>query len=453
MTKLVRLLGLSLMLLIGCGHGSAPMPAATTANTPVEVAVETPVQQAIQYTVEQPGRIDPFEQTPIYTKIAGYVRTVHVEIGDRVKKGDLLVELDVPELVEAHRAKQALVVQAQLGIAQAEEAVHVIEASLATAQAEIDVAAAAQEKSVAVYRRWQLEYQRMERLLKEKVVDAQSRDEVQNQFRAAEAAQKEADARARSANASLDEARARLAKSKADQKAACNHLTVAEADERQSHAMVEYSRLTAPFDGIISDRQVHTGHFLTASTGSTTGAPLVVIVRTDKVRVFVEVPEADAIRVSDGNPAIVRVQTLNDRDFEGTVSGISWSLNPTQRTLKTEIDLPNPDGILRPGMYVHALISIQHDKAWTIPASAILVRDGVTFCYEVRDGKTWRLPLKLGLNAEKSIEIAKIQAPPRKPGDRPAWVDPTGAEVIVVVRPGELIENQEVHTTSVSHHE
>ncbi len=438
-----------LVALTGCGHGAA-IPAKGNAAATPEVSVEVPTRRTIKYVVEQPGRIDPFEQTPIYAKIAGYVRDVRVEIGDRVKKGALLVELDVPEVVESHRGKKALVMQARLGIEQAEQAVQVIEASLVTARAEIDVARAAQEKSVAVYRRWQSEFQRMEQLFKDKVVDAQSRDEVQNQFRSAEAAKKEADAKIRAADALLEECRARRAKSQADRDAARNHLTVAEADERQAGAMLEYSRLVAPFDGIIADRQVHTGHFLTAATGGTTGAPLLVVVRTDKVRVFVEVPEADAVRVVEGDTGRIRVQTLNDREFPGKVTGSSWSLNPTQRTLKTEIDLVNSEGILRPGMYVHALIDIEHPNAWVIPSSAVLVRDGVTFCYQVRDGKTHRLLLRLGLNDGKSVEIAKIQVPPSVPGGRPTWIDPTGSEEIIVTKPGELIDNQPVQVGRTS---
>ena len=105
--------------LAGCGHPSSASEAQIM--EPTEVAIASPVRQTIHYTVEQPGRIEPFEQTPIYAKIPGYVRSVRVEIGDRVKRGDLLVELDVPEMVEAHRAKQALVTQAALAVKQAEQ--------------------------------------------------------------------------------------------------------------------------------------------------------------------------------------------------------------------------------------------------------------------------------------------------------------------------------------------
>ena len=145
---------------------------------PVEVVGAYPTRKTIHYTVEQPGQIEPFEQTPIYAKIAGYVAAVHVEIGSCVKRGDLLAELRVPELVEEHRRKEALVVQAQLGITQAERSVKVVEKGLDLARAEIDVARAAQEKAEALLKRWESEFERMDRLVQQNVLDKQSRDEV-----------------------------------------------------------------------------------------------------------------------------------------------------------------------------------------------------------------------------------------------------------------------------------
>jgi HlyD family secretion protein len=429
--------------LSGCGHQSS---VASESKGPEEaaVAVGHPVLRTIHYVVEQPGRIEPFEQTPIYAKIPGYVKTVCVDIGDRVKRGDLLVELSVPEVVESHHAKEALVTQAQLGVKQSEQSIDVTQASISTAQADLDVTRAARGKTQANVKRWNSECQRMEPLNRDKIVDTQSRDEVENQCRAAQAADKEAEARIRGAEAALTEARARLAKAKTDLAAARNQLVVAQDEEREAAAMLGYSKIVAPYDGVISDRQVHTGHFLNAANGSTTGRSLLVIVRMDKVRVFAEVPEADAVRVANGALGHIRVQTLNDREFPGKVAGTSWSLDPTQRTLRTEIDFSNPEGVLRPGMYCHSLIDVKHTQAWEIPASAVLVRDEMTFCYVVRDGKTHRLPLRLGLRDGERVEVLKVQLRANGQGNPPIWVNPTGSETIVVSRPSELTDNQPV---------
>jgi HlyD family secretion protein len=431
----------------GCGHRQTVASPLSAVEMP-EVTVANPVRRTIRYTVEQPGRIDPFEQTPIYAKIPGYVRSVCVEIGTRVKKGDLLIQMDVPELVAAHNSKEALVTQAELGVTQSERSVEVVQASIATHQAAVELAKASSLKTQAAVTRWESESQRMEKLVVDKVLDKQNAEEVRNQYRAAQAAQQESVANLRGAEAALVEARARLAKAKADLNVARNQLTVSRADERQAKSIVDYSRLVAPYDGVIADRQVHTGHFLNTGSGSTRGQPLLVVVRTDKVRVFAEVPEADAVRVADGNSARIRVQTLNNREFEGTVTGTSWSLDPNQRTLRTEIDLSNPEEILRPGMYVHSLISVVHADAWVLPASAILVRDGTTFCYQVREEKVHRLAVRLGLRDGELVEILKIQAPPRVAGDPPVWVDPTGGESVVSVKTSELIDHQSVRIVS-----
>src|SRR5207249_329803 len=118
--------------------------------------------------------------------------------------------------------------------------------------------------------------------------------------------------------------------------------------------------ILAPFDGVVSQRNVHRGHFLQPGTSGsgTRGESLFVVVALEKVRVFLEVPEADAILVSDGMPARIRIPVLNDREFTGTVAGSSWSLEPGQRTLRTEIDFANPGELLRPGMYAHAVIEV-----------------------------------------------------------------------------------------------
>jgi HlyD family secretion protein len=435
---------LCLTSLLGCGRGESA-PAAVSPGDATLVSVAAPVQKTIRYTVEQPGRIEPFEQTPIYARIAGYVRTVRVEIGDQVKKGDLLAELDVPELVAARARKVALVEQARLGIVQAERAEKVAEASVASAKAAVEVTRAAQAKAVAAMERWRSECQRMERLAKEKILDRQSSEEVRNQCRAAEAGKEEADALIRAAEAAQAEALARRDRARADSEAARNQLLVAEADEREASALLGFSRITAPYDGVVADRKVDTGHFLPAATGGTTkGEPLFVVLRIDKVRAFVEVPETDAIVVRAGSPGRIRVQVNQDREYLGQVAGTSWSLDPSQRTLRTEIDFPNPEGSLRPGMYVHALIDVERPNAWVLPAAAIAVRDGQSYCYRLRDGKTQCLPVRLGLRDRDSVEIVKFQEPPRSADDRATWVSPTGKEDIVAGRANELIDNQPV---------
>ena len=325
------------------------------------VAVGHPARRTIHYVVEQPGRIEAFEQTPIYAKIPGYVQTVAVDIGDRVKRGDLLVEMSVPEVVEAHHARQALVTQAELGVTQSERSIDVTQASIATAQADLDVARAAAKRPRPTSNAGDPNASGMEQLSRDKVVDTQSRDEVENQCRAAQAADKEAAARIRGTEASLIEARARLAKTKTDLAAAKNQLVVAQAEERESAAMLSYSRILAPYDGVISDRQVHTGHFLNAANGSTTGHPLLVVVRTDKVRVFAEVPEADAVRVAGGATGPhSRADAQRSRISPAKWPALPGRSIPRSARCEPRSTFDNPTRMLRPGMYCHSLIDVEH---------------------------------------------------------------------------------------------
>src|SRR5581483_7726005 len=99
---------------------------------------------------------------------------------------------------------------------------------------------------------------------------------------------------------------------------------------------------------------------------------------------------------------------------------------------------------LRPGMYVHALIETKRPNAWTVPSAAILVRDGQTFCFRVVDGKAVRTPLRIGGRDNGTVEVLKKQRRPEKPGEKARWEDLTGAEQVIVTRPGELTDGQVV---------
>jgi HlyD family secretion protein len=431
----------------GCSHQATEATALSAAAAPV-VQVARPQRQTLNLMIEQPGRVEAFEQTPVYAKIPGYVKDVHVEIGARVRRGDLLAELDVPEVVEDVRQKEGMVTQAGLEIRQSELALLVAVASQTTARSLAREAQAGRKKAQANVERWQSECTRMDAMVKGQVIDVQTRDEARNQCRAAEAAREEADARVLSAEASLAEATAKCAKAESDVAAARNRLLVAQSDQRRSEAMLGYARITAPFDGIVSDRRVHTGHFLQSAAGGSKGEPLFVVVRIDKVRVFVDVPEADAVLVRDGSSGRIRVQVLNDREFEGVVAGTSWSLDPGQRTLRTEIDFPNPERLLRPGMYVHALIGVRRVDAWTVPSAAVIVRDGQTFCYRLDGDRSVRLPVKIGTREGLAVEVLKKQHRPEKPGEKARWENPSGDEQIIVTHPGELNDGQVIRATS-----
>ena len=181
-------------------------------------------------------------------------------------------------------------------------------------------------------------------------------DEAQNQFRSSDAARDEAAAKIESAKAGVRESEAKLAKAKADVNAAVARLQVAKADYQRMQAVLQYAKITAPYDGVVTQRNVHTGHFI---PGAGSREPLFVVMRTDRVRVFVDVPEKDATSVKNGDRATIRVQALGGQAFDGKVSRSSWALDPRARTLRAEVEVSDPESKLRPGMYANASIIIE----------------------------------------------------------------------------------------------
>jgi multidrug efflux pump subunit AcrA (membrane-fusion protein) len=418
--------------LVGCAPMAAqtPTPPANPpgANAPGSPgpAVGKPERRSLTRTVEQPARVEAFAQAPLLAKIAGYVKAIHADIGDRVKAGQPLAEIDVPELEEELKQKQALVAQAAAEVEQARKLRVAAEAHVATAVAAVAEAEAGRKRARANFERWQSEAGRVAALVEKRVIDEQTRDETLNQFRAAEAALGEVEARVKSAEASRAESEARRDKSTADVAVAEAKARVAAADEGRTRATLGYARLVAPFDGVVTARNVDVGHLLQPSA---TATPLFVVTKLDPVRVFAEVPEADAALIGPGAKAEVTVQALRGRKFAGTVTRTAWALEARSRTLLTAIDLPNPDGVLRPGLYAYAAVTAVLPEAWTLPSAAVVRQGDAGSVFLVRDGKAVRVKVQTGFSDGTRVEVLKIES-------GTTWVEPTGDETFVLKAAG-----------------
>jgi RND family efflux transporter MFP subunit len=389
------------------------------------IPVGPPEKRSLTRVVEQPGRIEPFAQTPVLVRISGYVKAIHADIGDRVESGQVLAEIDVPEMEEELKQKHALVAQANAEIAQAEKLVSAAEANVQTAAAAIAEAATARKRALANYERWKSEVARVNSLVERKIIDEQTRDETLNQFRAAEAMREEVEAKVRSAEASKVESEAKRDKSVADVAVAKAKAAVAEADEGRTNAMLRYAKIKAPFAGIVTARNVDIGHFLQPGKD----APVFIVTVQDPVRVFVDVPEVDAPAIAEKSPATVRVQSLRGREFPGSVSRSSWALDSKTRTLRTQIDLPNSDGAMRPGMYAYGLITVTPPPTWTLPTSAIMKSaDGVA-AFVVKDGKAVRVNLQIGYSNSIHVELFKWHSPK-------GWIEPSADQRFVLKTAG-----------------
>jgi HlyD family secretion protein len=283
-----------------------------------------------------PGTVLPFEVARIYPRATGYIAERHVDIGSRVHKGDLLVRIAAPDL--DHQLAQA---QAQLG--QMEAALQ--QARAATEQARSDATLA----DVTNTRTSHLAGQGWE--------SKQSADNTRLGLASKQAAVANTEAGVKVAEAN---ARAQLA-------------TV-----RRLVQMTEYEKVEAPFDGVVTARNIDTGDLVRADDSSAATA-LFTLQRDDVVRVQMNVPQSGAVGLRDGLEAKVRVPELPGRTFEGKVARNSVALDAASRTMVAQVDVNNPDGALRPGLYVNIEFGIPRTApSIVVPAEALLFNgDGV----------------------------------------------------------------------------
>jgi multidrug resistance efflux pump len=418
---------LLLVLASGCWQSATnDLPSGPAEEQSVRsVRVVTPERKTVRREVGQPGLIEAFERTPIVSRIPGYVLKWNVDIGDSIHKGDILAELWVPEMVAELKLKEEMVQQATKSLAMAK-------AQVATAKAHVQEAEAAVSRAEATHSYWKSQSARFASLVQDSVLDKQTQEETLNQFRSAAAALAEAEAKVQSAKALQQE------KESAQDKAMVD-IRAAEADRRRQADLVSYATLTAPYDGVVTQRNINTKQFVQPATGNP-GDVLYIVERTDVVRIFVSVPETDADWVHIGTPARVRIQALQGQEFKGTVTRTAWSLNRTTRTLLTEIDLDNPElpkvgRRLRPGLYAYATVTAEWPDVLTLAVSAVLTEGDVNvgfknYVYMIEAGRVKRTPIEIGARNEQLIEVLKKQVAAAGTGEG-RWETFTGTEQVV----------------------
>jgi multidrug efflux pump subunit AcrA (membrane-fusion protein) len=246
------------------------------------------------------------------------------------------------------------------------------------------------------------------------------------------------------AEAELLSRQAALAKAEVDVKVAQADLSVAESEERRLQAWVGYLKLPAPFDGIIVARNANTFDFVLPSSGDPTAmtraphlspsgeaAPIYVVDRTDIVRIFVDIPEQDANYVHIGTKANVLARAYRDEPIPGSVTRTSWALNVKSRTLRAEIDLPNPGSQLLPGMYAYAKVIIERPKVRALPVSALAYVGEKTYCWMYQDGHAMRREIRTGVSDGDWIEVTNIERQAASREDRP-WQPINGSEKVIL---------------------
>jgi RND family efflux transporter MFP subunit len=339
-----------------------------------------------------PSNIQAIEETAIYARTSGYVRERYVDIGDPVTAGKALAQIDTPELDQELSQARAALAQTRAGLAQAQ-------ASFTQAQANLQQARASLEQSKANEGFAAATSDRFSRLEQAELVAHQDADEKRTAHAAARAT-------TAAALANVDAMQANVGALEASVGAARANVAANEANVQRLTALQSFQRLEAPFTGIITFRGIDRGALITA--GSSNGAsPLFRIARIDTLRIFVNVPQTYVRSIAPGQRATVLVPEFPKRTFVGTIASTAGALDPTSRTLLTEVRLRNDDRALMPGMYAQVKFSVAPaDDVWIVPATALVTRAAGPQVVTVRDdGSVRYLPVQLGSDLGESVEI------------------------------------------------
>lgn len=390
------------------GVSSKPTTAAAQAPKPsiATVQVIRPKSGGIQRTIQQPASIHAFEVVDLYAMVSGYLKTQSVDIGSRITGGQVLAEIDVPRDAKAVEEAASLVEQARARLAQAEAMIDVAAAQSEAARATANQAVSDVDRLKAERVFAEKQFERVSDLAGHRAVDRKLVDEQQARLDSARAAERTAGIAVETARARALAARAEVEKARVDSAAARAALGVAEASRDRLKVNLAYARIVAPFDGVVTHRSFHPGSLIHSGLGGEK-QPLLTVKRTDKMRVVVLIPDRDVVLTKVGDPAVVSVDALADRSFNGTLARIAQA-EDAQRMMRVEIDLPNSDSALYDGMYGKATITLHRDaECLAVPPACIFERIGRSrgVIYVARDGVARRTEVRLGGDNGTLVEI------------------------------------------------
>jgi RND family efflux transporter MFP subunit len=320
------------------------------------VAIITPRQGASAERVVLPGTVQAWNEAPIYARVPGYLKNWYFDYGAHVKKGDVLAEIETPDL------------DAQLAGAQAK---------LNSARAQVKVREAEEQFAESTYARW--------RDSPKGVVSVQEQEGKQADYN--------------SAAARVNAAAAEVA---ADQ---------GEVDRLQ--ALENFKKITAPFDGVVTARETDIGALINAGSGNNNGPELFRVADIHEMRIYVQVPQQLSADIHHGLTADLHLPQYPNKTFKATVATTSNAINTSARTLLVELHADNPDGLLQPGAYAEVNFELPSDPDVVhIPTSAMLFRENGLEVATIGPGD--RIELKsitLGRNLGTEVEVVKGLSP------------------------------------------
>jgi RND family efflux transporter MFP subunit len=361
--------GIALLLisgLVGCGKHD-PVRADSELDSAVHVGVSKVTRQNLHTQLTVSSELVPFQEIDVYAKESGYVHDLLVDYGTRVKKGQLMAVLEIPELVAQIQQDAAAIKNANDMVTHAQHELGRVEAAHQPLHAE---------------------YQRLNGVAQSKpgLVAQQEVDDAQGRDLASEA---------------------QVEGAKANLQGAQSQLQQAEAKKEHDSVLLDYSKITAPFAGVVTQRYANYGTLMQAGTSSSTNViPLVKLSQDDLFRLVIPVPESYVKYIRIGEPVNVEVNSLG-RVFPGKVARFSVDVKEDTRTMHTEVDVLNPQHVLVPGMYAEAtLILQQKDNALAVPLQAIERNGEATSVYLVTPSHHIEIrPVRLGLDTPTYAEV------------------------------------------------
>ncbi len=356
--------------------------AVTRARPDVLVGVVTPQRKDLEIKLTFTADVLPAKQAAIFSKVSGYIRRIHADRGDFVKTGQLLVEIDDQELQASLEQALATLLSGQAGLEMAKSSLEGQRANLARARAVADNDGRQAE--------------RMKTLFERGLVSATDWENARTN----------ADA----SRANVHAAEAQITTSESQVRLSDAQLATYRATLRLAQTNLANTRLLAPFEGYISQRNLDQGAAVNAQSAgtSTTSVGILTVQDIATVKVQIEVPERDIARVKVGAPVSVVADPYAGESFSGTVARVTHSLDPRTRTMGIEVEIPNPGAKLKPGMFarVEALVD-KRVNALTIPVEAIRLGEAKPAVMVVRNGIVEDVPVELGVSDARSVEVLR----------------------------------------------
>ncbi len=382
------------------GRGSGQPDLARSLPAPT-VGVAHPRQVDLPVMLSLTASIESLKQAVILPKTAGYLQQVTVRPGDAVRAGQVVAVVDHAQLDAQVAQARAAVLVAEAGVQTAEAQLSAARAQRLNAVAQLASARAGLQKAQAQLADAEATYARTQALAQQGAVSQQSLDDARAQVQFAQAG---VDA----AQAQIAQAEAQVEASREQETAAASQVRIQQAQVATQAAALENVRLglanatiVAPFSGVVVSRALDPGAYVTPGTST----PILTIADLDHLNVIVHIAESEIPAVHQADPAPIRVDAYPDRVFPGVVSRIAGGVDPVTRTVQVEIDVPNPERLLRPGMYAAVELSAETQRALVVPLSALVTVGSQHYVWVVTDDKVSQRSVTVGRATGEVVEV------------------------------------------------